>query len=217
MPIQPPTFDPDIFRQGQTGGNDLAQSIEKILGAGGSYAQGLAQTEDSGHAEMTKTIEDALAKSSGPAWTEQDTASAYGQNADEAAAPYLRNVGNLNDILGSAGHTGGGMGAALAANYDLARVGQILSANRSTQLEAVKLNANKKMADFQNTLALASAQGQSPSAIGMDWLTNVLGLRLEQNASNRADENAKRLASAQKNAGWMSLAGSLGGAAIGAL
>ncbi len=201
----------------QGGWADLGVTIEKLLAGGGQMATGLANEENRRHDLSTQTISDALAKSSGPAWTEADTASAYGRNADEAAGGYLKNVGNLNDILGGAGHTGGGMGAALAANYDLARVGQILSANRSTQLEAVKLNANKKMQDFNNTLALAQSQAQGPSLIGMDWLSNVLEVRMDQQAASQADKAAKRAANASKTAGLMSGIGSLLGAGIGAL
>jgi hypothetical protein len=202
MPFSPTqAYDPEATKQKQTGGNDLAKSIEDIIGAGTSHALDLGAEENRRHGEMTDVI----------------LASAYGANADEAAGRYQQNIGNLNDILGAAGHTGGGYAAALAANYDLSRVGQILSANRATQLEAVKMNANKKMQDFNNTLALASAVGQSPSMIPMDWLTNVLGLRMEQYGQNEAMKQANKNAKASKQAGWMNLIGGIAGPLVGRL
>ena len=216
-PLGTTGLDPDIFRQKQTGGDDLAQAIEDLIGGGTPYILGLEQEENRRHGEQTDVIRRALEKSSGPAFSQSDMDSAYGRNADEASGSYLRNIDNLTDILGGSGITGGGYGAALAANYDLARVGQILSANRSTQLEAVKMNSAKKMQDFNNTLALAQSVGQSPSMLGADWLQNILDVRFNQKHANDADKASRRAEKAGERAGLMDFVGKIGGAALGGI
>lgn len=210
-----PGLDPDIFAQKQTGGNDLAKSIEDIIKGGTPYVLGLERKENEGNAKAEDIIRSALGRSAGPAVSQQDIDNAVGQGADEAGKQYLQNIGNLSDTLGGAGITGGGLPAALYQQYQLARVGQIGDTRRAAYLDAAKQNTLKKQMDFQNTMAFANQTAQGPSMIGADWLNNILGLRLEQNATNRADEAAKRAAKASKNAGWMGLGGDVLKGALG--
>ena len=77
------------------------------------------------------------------------------------------------------------------------------------------MNTAKKMADFNNTLSLASIVNRDPSMLGMDWTQNILDLRMQQQGVEKQDRAAREQAKAAKKAGTMAGIGSILGAVGG--
>ena len=192
-------------------------SIEKILGAGSQMAGALDQVVEGRGRQAEDIVRGALEKSSGPAMSQKDQDLAFASEADRVGQGFNDDIASLRNYLGGAGITGGGYAAGLASQYQLARMGQITDARRSLQLEAAKMNTAKKMADFNNTLSLASIVNRDPSMIGMDWTQNILDLRLQQQGVEKQDRAAREQAKAAKKAGTMAGIGSILGAVGGAL
>lgn len=134
---------------------------------------------------------------------------AFGAEADRVGQGFNNDMASLREYLGGSGITGGGYAAGLASQYQLARSGQITDARRSLALEAAKMNTAKKMADFNNTLSLASIVNRDPSMLGMDWTQNILDLRLQQQGVEKQDRAAREQAKAAKKAGTMQGIGSI--------
>lgn len=192
-------------------------SIEKILGAGSQMAGALDQVVEGRGRQAEDLVRGALNASSGPAMSQKDIDLAYGQEADRIGGGFNDDMASLRNYLGGSGVTGGGYAAGLASQYQLARMGQITDARRSLQLEATKMNTAKKMADFNNTLSLASIVNRDPSMLGMDWTQNVLDLRLQQQGVEKQDQAARAQAKASKKAGTLAGIGSIVGAIGGLL
>lgn len=190
-------------------------SIEKILGAGSQMAGALDQVVEGRGRSAEDLVRNALAASSGPAMSQKDQDLAFAQEADRVGQGFNDDMASLRNYLGGSGITGGGYAAGLASQYQLARAGQITDARRSLQLEAAKMNTAKKMADFNNTLSLASIVNRDPSMIGMDWTQNILDLRLQQQGVEKQDRAAREQAKAAKKAGTMAGVGSILGAVGG--
>lgn len=192
-------------------------SIEKILGAGSQMAGALDQVVEGRGRAAEDIVRNALAKSSGPAMTQGDIDLAFGQETDRIGQGFNDDMASLRNYLGGSGITGGGYAAGLASQYQLARMGQITDARRSLQLEAAKMNTAKKMADFNNTLSLASIVNRDPSMVGMDWTQNILDLRLQQQGAEKADRAAREQAKAAKKAATLQGIGSIATAVGGLL
>lgn len=184
-------------------------SIEKILGAGAQQASGLDSLIESRGQAAEDLVRGALGKTSGPAMTQQDIDLGYAQEADRVGKGFNDDMASLRNYLGGSGITGGGYAAGLASQYQLARMGQITDAKRSLQLEAAKMNTAKKMADFNNTLSLASIVNRDPAMVGMDWTQNILDLRLQQQGAEKQDRAAREQAKAAKKAGQLQGIGSI--------
>lgn len=192
-------------------------SIEKILGAGAQQAGALDKVVESRGQAAEDLVRKSLAETSGPAMSQQDQDLAFGAAADRVGQGFNDDMANLRNYLGGSGITGGGYAAGLASQYQLSRMGQITDARRGLALEAAKMNTAKKMADFNNTLSLASIVNRDPSMLGMDWTQNILDLRLQQQGAEKQDRAAREQAKAAKKAGQMQGLGALGGAIFGAL
>jgi len=186
-------------------------SIEKILGAGAQQAGALDQVVEGRGRQAEDLVRNALGASSGPAMAQKDIDLAYGQEADRIGGGFNDDMASLRNYLGGSGVTGGGYAAGLASQYQLARMGQITDARRSLTLEAAKMNTAKKMADFNNTLSLASIVNRDPSMLGMDWTQNILDLRMNQQGVEKQDRAAREQAKAAKKAGTMAGIGSIVG------
>lgn len=184
-------------------------SIEKILGAGAQQAGALDKLIESRGQASEDLVRGALEKSSGPAMTQQDIDLGFAQEADRVGQGFNDDMASLRNYLGGSGITGGGYAAGLASQYQLARMGQITDAKRSLQLEAAKMNTAKKMADFNNTLSLASIVNRDPAMVGMDWTQNILDLRLQQQGAEKQDRAAREQAKAAKKAGQLQGIGSI--------
>lgn len=184
-------------------------SIEKILGAGSQQAGALDKVVESRGQAAEDLVRNALAASSGPAMSQQDIDLAFGAEADRVGQGFNDDMASLRNYLGGSGITGGGYAAGLASQAQLARMGQITDAKRSLQLEAAKMNTAKKMADFNNTLSLASIVNRDPSMIGMDWTQNILDLRLQQQGAEKQDRAAREQAKAAEKASSMAGIGSI--------
>lgn len=193
----------------------LERSIQKIVGAGSQQAFGLDKVVEGRGRAAEDLVRGALEKSSGPAMSQQDQDLAFAAEADRVGQGFNDDMASLRNYLGGSGITGGGYAAGLASQYQLARAGQITDARRSLQLEAAKMNTAKKMADFNNTLSLASIVNRDPSMIGMDWTQNILDLRLQQQGVEKQDRAAREQAKAAKKAGTMQGIGSILGAVGG--
>lgn len=190
-------------------------SIEKILGAGAQQAGALDKVVEGRGRAAEDLVRGALEKSSGPAMSQQDQDLAFAAEADRVGQGFNDDMASLRNYLGGSGITGGGYAAGLASQYQLARAGQITDARRSLQLEAAKMNTAKKMADFNNTLSLASIVNRDPSMIGMDWTQNILDLRMQQQGVEKQDRAAREQAKAAKKAGTLQGVGSILGAVGG--
>lgn len=195
----------------------LERSIQKIVGAGSQQAFGLDKVIEGRGRAAEDLVRNALAQSSGPAMSQKDQDLAFASEADRVGQGFNDDIASLRNYLGGAGITGGGYAAGLASQYQLARMGQITDARRSLQLEATKMNTAKKMADFNNTLSLASIVNRDPSMLGMDWTQNVLDLRLQQQGVEKQDQAARAQAKASKKAGTLAGIGSIVGAIGGLL
>ena len=182
-------------------------SIEKILGAGGQQAAGLDRVIEKRGQDAENVIRDALAASSGPAMSQQDIDQTFAQDADRVGQGFNDDIASVRNYLGGSGITGGGYAAGLASQYQMARMGQITDARRSLQLEAAKMNTAKKMADFNNTLSLASIVNRDPAMVGMDWTQNILDLRMQQQGVEKQDRASREQAKAAKKAGNMAAIG----------
>lgn len=192
-------------------------SIEKILGAGSQQAGALDKVVEGRGQAAEDLVRGALAASSGPAMTQKDQDLAFASEADRVGQGFNDDISSVRNYLGGSGITGGGYAAGLASQYQMARMGQITDARRSLQLEAAKMNTAKKMADFNNTLSLASIVNRDPSMLGMDWTQNILDLRMQQQGVEKQDRAAREQAKAAKSAGQMAGIGSIAGAVFGAL
>ncbi len=192
-------------------------SIEKILGAGAQQAGAIDDVVESRGRAAEDVVRNALAASSGPAMSQQDIDLAFGAEADRVGQGFNDDMASLRNYLGGSGVTGGGYAAGLASQAQLARMGQITDAKRSLQLEAAKMNTAKKMADFNNTLSLASIVNRDPSMVGMDWTQNILDLRMQQQGVEKQDRAAREQAKAAKKAGQLQGIGSIFSAIGGAV
>lgn len=190
-------------------------SIEKILGAGAQQAGALDDVIESRGQQAEDLVRKSLAETSGPAMSQKDIDLGFAQEADRVGQGFNDDMASLRNYLGGSGITGGGYAAGLASQYQLARVGQITDARRSLTLEAAKMNTAKKMADFNNTLSLASIVNRDPAMVGMDWTQNILDLRMQQQGVEKQDRAAREQAKAAKKAGTMQGIGSILGAVGG--
>lgn len=178
-------------------------SIDKIMGAGSQMAAGLDQVVEGRGRAMEDTIRQALGPASAPTMTQADIDNQFGMGADAAGKAHMERMNDLRSWLGEAGVTGGGLGPALAQQYELARMGQITDAKRSLYVAKAQSDAADRMRNFQNTLVYANAQNRDPSMIGMEWLQNSLELRLGQQAVEKQDRAAREAAKASKKAGTL--------------
>lgn len=192
-------------------------SIEKIIGAGGQMAAGLDKVVEGRGRAMEDTIRNALGPASAPTLKQSDIDNQFGMAADATGQQHMDRMANLRSWLGEAGITGGGIGPAMAQQYELARMGQITDARRSLMVTKAQTDAADRMRNFQNQLTYANAQNRDPSMIGMDWLMNVLELRLGQQAVEKQDRAARESAKAAKKAGQLGLAGDLLKTGLGAI
>lgn len=199
--------------------NDLRydRSVDKIVGAGSQYAFGLADVEEQRGQRAEDLVRGALNETDKPSMSQGDIDRMFGAEADRASSSFIENIGALRDMLGGAGITGGGLPAALASQMELTRQGQITDARRSLMIEKSKMDAADRMRKFNNSLTLAQIVARSPSAVGLDWLNQILQLRLSQGALERQDHAATEAAKAAGKAGTMSMIGQIGGALIGAI
>lgn len=212
-----PLLTTDILKPASSKGEfTLGDSVNELIQYGGKMADYAAGKEESAWAEQSSVVKAGMDAANKPTLTQADIENMLGQKIDATGGQYRDGMNSLRDYLGGAGITGGGIGAALAQQYALARTGQVMDARRSTMIEKATMDAQDRARNFQNTLAYASTI-KGPSMIGMDWLQNVLELRLNQGAIMAQKDAAKTAANASKQAGIMSGIGGLAGGIIGAL
>ena len=201
----------------ETKSNWLMNQSNKTVAAGEAEAKRIGAQEDANKAEGTKIVRDSLTEANQPTMTEDMVRKALTLDTDRIARQTNESMRMLRSQLGAAGEIGGGRGAGIAANIALNKSGQITDARGGLFLATAKQAALDRARNFQNNLTLAQ-QVQSPvSTINLDWIQNALGLTLAQQGNEAQRSAVKDAAKASENAGWMGLAGSLGGALIGAL
>lgn len=212
-----PRLTTDILKPTSGGGSfGFNESISELIQYGGRMADYAADKEEGAWAEQKDVVGRGMAEANKPTLTQADIDNMLGDQIDATGGQYLDNMNNLRDYLGAAGITGGGIGAAMAQQYAQARSGQVMDARRSTMIEKAKMDAADRARNFQNTLAYASTI-KGPSMIGMDWLQNVLELRLAQKGLRVQEKSAKNAAKAAQTGGIISGIGGVLGGIIGAL
>jgi len=191
--------------------------VNQVLKAGGDEAAKLYNMEEGRGQRMEDIIGAALPEASKPTMTDQDIRRSFGRDADTSASEMIGKMSGLRSYLGGAGITGGGLAAGMAAQYQLARAGQMTDARRALFLEKSKTDALDRARNFQNQLTYASAVNRPVSMIRSDWLNNMAGIRLGQQGVEAQRSAAKDAANASKQAGMMSGIGSIAGGLIGAI
>jgi len=201
----------------ETKRNYYFDQINQILGAGGAEAEKLYNLEESRGQKMEDIVRGAAADANVPTMSEQDIRRQFGRSADDSTKSMLGQMDSLRSYLGGAGITGGGLAAGMAAQFQLARAGQMTDARRALFLEKSKADALDRARNFQNQLTLASAVNRPVSMLKSDWLGQMAGIRLGQEGILEQRSAAKDAAEASKQAGIMSGIGGLAGGIIGAI
>lgn len=190
----------------------LMDEVNRLMGAGGQEAHRLNTEEEARGQRMEDTVKKALPDANAPTMTDESIRTALTDKSDEAARRTNQSMAMLRSQLGSAGVIGGGRAAGMAGGIELQRQGQIIDATRALYLEKTKQDALDRARNFQNQLIYANAQNRPVSMIDMDWLQNILELRLGQQGTEAQRSAAKDAAKASENAGKWSLAGNVAGA-----
>lgn len=195
----------------------LMDQENKLTQQGQSEANRLNAEEESRGKKMEDIVRSALPEANAPTMTDLDVRRAMTDKTDEAARRTNASMSLLRSQLGGAGEIGGGRAAGVASNIALAKSGQVTDARRGLFLEVSKSKALDRARNFQNDLTLANAVNRPVSQINMDWIGQMLGINMAKQGSEAQRSAAKDAANAAKTAGYMSLAGNLGGALIGKL
>ncbi len=191
--------------------------VNEVLRAGGTEANKLYNMEEARGQRAEDIVGKAAQDANKPTMTDQDIRRQFGQSADASGEEMLGKMSGLRAYLGGAGVTGGGLAAGMAAQYQLARSGQMTDARRALFLEKSKTDALDRAANFQRQMAYASAVNRPVSMIRSDWLNNMAGIRLGQQANEIQRSAAKDAANAAKEGGMLGAIGGIGGALIGAV
>lgn len=193
------------------------REAESNLGMGETEAKRLRDLEEARGARAEGMIGSAVSAANVPTMTDQDIRRSFGRSTDDASKGMMGQMGSLRSYLGGAGITGGGLAAGMAAQFQLARAGQMTDARRALFLEKSKTDALDRARNFQNQLTYASAVNRPVSMLYSDWLGQSAGIRLGQSGVERQYMAGKAAADAQKDAGLMSGIGGIAGGLIGAI
>lgn len=148
-----------------------------------------------------------------PGVTDDEITTRFGQAGEQAGADANTAYGNLRQQLGEQGMFGGS-GAALAAQIETARLGQLTGAARDLRLYKAQADAGKAMQRLQAANELATRKAQGPSMLGLDTLGQKAGLDVTLEGIWSGERAANATAKASKKAGKASgAAGVLGGLA----
>jgi hypothetical protein len=146
--------------------------------------------------------------------TDADIQRQFGAGADEAARGYNANLKNLRTTMGGAGVTGGARAQGQAINFEAQRQRILTDTRRSLYEKRVQTDMMDRSQRFSAEVALANQVGRDPSTAPMDWLGTGANAAMGLYGIEAGQQAAKKLAKAQKNAGWASLAGDVIKAAI---
>lgn len=210
-----PNIDPRLFTQPA---GDIHQQLGNVLGTGTELANWITNEEQRRYQESLGLLQQGAKAFDTPSMTDLDIRRQFGQSADAAARTMQGNLGNLRSALGSAGvGTDSGLAAGLATGYEARRQASLTDATRSLYEKRVEVGQQDRAAKWLAQQAVAAQMGKDPSVIGLDWLGSAATAGLGLYGIDAQLKAAHEAAKAQETAGCMSMIGSLGGAAIGAI
>lgn len=196
----------------------LFGGMQNALGQAGSEADRLANLEETRGQNMENTLRSAMGAANVPTLTQNDINLKFGRGVDTSGNAFMQTIGNLRSMLGENGLTGGsGFAGGLAAAAESQRLGSLLSTRRDLMLEKAQTDLSDRLAQYGRMGDIAKAQSRPVASERSDFLNMLSGVRLSQMQGQGTLNAAKDAANAAKGAGWMDLAGKLGGAAIGAI
>lgn len=192
--------------------------FENAIAAGGEEAFRLRDLEEARGAKAEDTLTKAITAANKPTLTQDLINLKFGRSADTAGSAFMQSVGNLRSMLGASGLSGGsGYAGGIAANLEAQRLGSMIGARRDLMLEKANTDAADRLKQYDRMTQLAQVQARPVAAEGSDFLNNLIGLRGGMYTGQLSYNAAKQASKAGETAGWMGLAGQLGGALIGAL
>lgn len=146
------------------------------------------------------------------------TSLSFAKEADAAAEAYMQQMGGVQQTLGAAGITGGGVAAGLAAQAAHQRFQSIVTGQRNAMADLkgrqLEMRAAKKMAEYDARSRYAAVLGKDVPTTTLEAFQNLLELDLANlgiYTKMRADKDA---AKDMKRAGNI---GAITGLATGAL
>lgn len=172
--------------------------------------------------EENRRYKDAMAQLTGnfdrlhqPTLTDTDIQNLYSKETDKALQGELADMGQLRSALGSAGITGGGTAAAMAARINTDRFKAIKGAKRDMRITRALSATEDRAREMQDRMSLAQFQMASPSMIGLDTLTNISDLRFGEKGLEAGKEIAQINADATRAASRDSKNASIAGGVLG--
>lgn len=149
------------------------------------------------------------------------TSLAFAKQADAAAAEFMRQMGGVQETLGAAGITGGGVAAGLAAQAAQQRFASIVTGQReamaSLKGKQLEMRAAKKMAEYDARSRYAAVLGKDVPTTTLEAFQNLLELDLA-NLGVFTDMRARKDAQKDaKTAGKLALAGGIAQGVAGAI
>lgn len=195
---------------------DVARrQADDALYSGILEASRLRDEEDRRLDQATRRLTQATEQNTRPSMTADDINTMFASEADRITQGHLQNMDFLRQGAGVSGVRGAAQ-ADMGLQAELARLGQLTNAKRDLFIAKVESDARDSLRNLGAELNLANFSAQSPSLLLLDQLNSLAGVRLTQQGLELGAESANKAATASRQAGLMGLAGSLGGAAIGA-
>jgi predicted transcriptional regulator len=154
---------------------------------------------------------------SAPAVSDEQVNGMFANMASDAGRDSLQAQRNARSMFGGAGITGGGLRQGVGTNIEMQRYGQLTQARNQTKQYQWGQNAAQNLRRQEASMGIGAAMSQPSSMLGMDALSDVLGLRLTQQGIEAGLEGARMGADATRDAADTGFWGDIAGGLLGLL
>lgn len=189
---------------------------ENLLPEYMGQAFGQAAQDNAAQDRATGFLQDEFRSAfSTPAISDGDVRRQFAGMASNVGRQSLQAQRNARQMFGDQGITGGGLRTGTGTDLELARYGQLTQGRNQLLQAQFQQNAAQRYRRQEASLGVGASMAAPKSMLGIDALGDALGWRQTQADSKSAERAAMAAADAQREAGWLGLAGTLGGAALG--
>lgn len=193
----------------ETKANWLQEEIGRLVHEGGGEAKRIQGVEERNQEAGLQRLQGAYDRSLVPTIDDETERMLVAQQTAGISKNYLEQTGQIRNFLGSAGITGGGVGAGLLQKATLSKLGQIADTRTQVRIERAREDMRDRQRALLGAHTVSQFQTNEPSTAWLQFLTGLTNMRFGQQQGEMARSAAKDQAKASETAGYLSAGANL--------